>query len=551
MPVKIIRIEKLILKLDEKESVLEWKVPAILELPKKEILGFSIVKKSIDARNKNDILFVYSLDVEISNDVKKYSILDKNWNLKTDYSTKKNNIKIIKPYEFSVNKIKNKCENPPVIVWSGPAWLFAWLLLAKAWLNPIIIERWQDVDTRIDDVEDFLKNWKLKENSNIQFGEWWAWTFSDWKLYTLINDPKSKFIFEAFVNAWAPKEIIYSARPHIWTDRLRLVVKNLRKKIIELWWDVRFNSCLTDLKIKNSKIVWVEINWWNKNIPIELISNDLILAIWHSARDTYKMLYKNKLEFQQKPFAMWVRVEHSADIINKSQFWSSCSHAKLPTASYKLVNHDKNNRSVYTFCMCPGWYVVAASSEKWRLTVNGMSEYNQDSWMSNSALLVWINTSDYGSTHPLAWIEFQRKREEKAFVAGGSNYHAPAQFVWDFLERKDSLNSKNKQMISTYRPGIKLTNLDKCLPGYVSDAIRSALPKFDRKISWFADSEALLIWIEARSSAVVRIVRSSHTLESNIAWIYPTGEWAWYAGWITSAAIDWLNVAEKIIEKYS
>jgi len=520
-------------------------------LVKKEIFGFSIVKKSIDARKKNDILFVYSVDVEISGDVKKYSMLNEKWELKTDYSTKKNNIKIIEPYEFKVNEVKNKKINPPVIVWSGPAWLFAWLLLAMAWLNPIILERWKDIDARIDDVNKFQKTWELNENSNIQFGEWWAWTFSDGKLYTLINDPKSKFVFEEFVKAWAPKNIVYSARPHIWTDKLRLVVKNLRKKIIELWWEVRFDSCLTDLIIKDNKIVWVEINGWDNGDVVELFSDDLILAIWHSARDTYEMLYKNKLDFQQKSFAMWLRIEHSADMINNSQFWASCSHSALPTASYKLVNHDENNRSVYTFCMCPWWYVVAASSEKWRLTVNGMSEYKQDSWMSNSALLVWIKTSDYESDHPLAWIEFQRKWEEKAFVAGGSDYHAPAQFVWDFLKKKDSLDIQNKRRKSTYRPGITLTNLDKCLPDYVSDAIRSALPKFDKKISGFADKNTLLIWIEARSSAVVRIVRSSHTLESNIAGIYPTGEWAGYAGWITSAAIDWLNVAEKIIEKYS
>jgi uncharacterized FAD-dependent dehydrogenase len=323
------------------------------------------------------------------------------------------------------------------------------LVLAKAWLNPIIIERWQDVDTRIKDVDSFLKTWKLNINSNVQFGEWGAWTFSDWKLYTLINDPKSRFIFEEFVEAWAPKEIVYSARPHIGTDKLRIIVKKLREKIIDLWWEIKFDSCLTGLKIENDKIVWVEING---NADNEIITDDLTLAIWHSARDTYEMLYENKLEFQQKSFAMWVRIEHKADMINNSQFWVSCNNSKLPTASYKLVNHDNINRSVYTFCMCPGWYVVAASSEEWKLTVNWMSEYKQDSWVSNSALLVWISTSDYESDHPLAGIEFQRKREEKAFTSGGSNYCAPAQFVWDFLNKENTLELKNKKTNSTYKP---------------------------------------------------------------------------------------------------
>ena len=236
---KIIRIEKIILNLSDEESCIEWKLPAILEVSRKDILGFSIVKKSIDARDKKNILFVYSVDVEISDKVKKYSILDAWGELKTDYSTKKNNIKIIDPYKFNIKKIENKLKNRPVIVWSGPAWLFAGLVLAKAWLKPIILERWQDVDTRIKDVDHFMKNWKLNPNSNIQFGEWWAWIFSDGKLYTLINDPKSKFIFEEFVKAWAPKEVLYSAKPHIGTDKLRLVVKNLRNKIIGLWWEVR------------------------------------------------------------------------------------------------------------------------------------------------------------------------------------------------------------------------------------------------------------------------------------------------------------------------
>lgn len=420
--------------------------------------------------------------------------------------------------------------------------MFCALVLAESGLKPIIIERGKEVDARVKDVEYFTSTWLLNNNSNIQFGEWWAGTFSDWKLYTLINDKRSNFVFGELVEAGAPAEIIYDAKPHIWTDKLRVLVKNLRKKIITLGWSFRFETCLTDIEVVDSKLKSITLN--NKE---KIETGDLILAIWHSARDTLEMLYDRGVEMKAKPFAMWVRIEHKASMINKSQYWDNYTNKKLWTAKYKLVTHNENERSVYTFCMCPWGYVVPASSEENRLCLNGMSEYAQDSGVSNSALLVPVNPDDFGSTHPLAWIEFQRHWEEKAFLAWGSDYKAPAQLVGDFLAKRPSKNIW--KVVSTYKPWIRLTSIDKCLPEFITRALRIALPQLDRKINWFASADAILTAIEARSSSVVRFTRDENS-ESNIKWIYPAWEGAWYAGGITSSAIDWLRVGESIVLKY-
>ena len=536
---KLIRIEELTLTLDEDEKLIEWKILKILNIKKEELLSFEIVKKAVDSRDKSRILFVYSLNINTNNNEKllesKNSIFLKN--------AKKHKIRLIEPFVYKIDKIdKSKIKNRPVIIWSGPSWLLAWTILAEAWLNPIILERWSEVKQRVIDVYNLFTKREFKKNSNVQFWEWWAGTFSDGKLYTLVNDPRSKYIFEEFVAAWAPEEIIYSARPHIGTDRLRWVVRNMRKKIISLGWEVRFDTLVTDLEIENNKIQNVILENWEK-----IRTDDLIVAIGHSARDTYEMLYNRWIEIKQKPFAVWLRIEHPRELINKSQYGESCQHIKLWAASYKLVSHDESERSVYSFCMCPGWHVVLAASEPWMLTVNWMSEYNQNSENSNSALLVNVNPSDFWSDHPLAWVEFQRKWEKATYELWGSNFNAPAQLVWDFLNRKPS--TKLWKIGTTYKPEITLTSLDSCLPEFVIEAIRKAIPMLDKKIAWFANPDALLIWIEARTSSVIRMFRDENC-ESNISWIYPAWEWAWYAWWITSSAIDWLVVWEKIINKY-
>lgn len=536
MAKKLLRIEGIILKLNDSEDMLVDKIAKILSTPAKVVGNFDIVKKAIDSRDKKDILFVYCVNVKF-NDRKILAHIGKK-------NIAKYKIRFVEPYVYKIKTVDvDWVKYRPIVVGSWPSGLFAALVLATAGLKPLLIERGVDVDSRAQDVENFLQTGKLNTDSNVQFGEGWAGTFSDGKLYTWVNNPRTKYIFEELILAWAPKEIMYDAHPHIGTDKLKLIVKNLREKIISLWWGVRFATCLTDIEIKNDKIISAILNN-TENVP----TDDLILAIWHSARDTYEMLYKNKLDMQQKTFAMWLRIEHPRELINHAQFGDACTNHKLPTASYKLVSHQEDNRSVYTFCMCPGWYIMAASSEKWRLTINGMSEYNQDSSMSNSALLVWVNPSDFESDHPLAWIAFQRKREEKAFVAWWSNYNAPAQLVGDFLH--DKASTKIASMSCTYRPWINLTSLDECLPTYIISAIRKAIPLMDKKIKWFAHPDAILVWIESRSSSVVRVLRNE-TYQSNISGIYPAWEGSWYAGGIVSSAIDGLLVAEVIVEKYS
>ncbi len=535
----LIRIEEITFWLNDDESKLKQKVANMFNISGDKILFFEIVKKAIDSRNKSNILIVYSVNIDLWSNEK----IIENKSKIFQNLVKKHKIRLIEPFIYNIEKInKDKLKKRPIVVWSWPSWLFAWLHLALAWLNPIIIERWSKVEERVVQVYNFFKNRELLEDSNVQFGEWWAWTFSDWKLYTLVNDPRSKFIFQSFVDAWAPEEIIYSARPHIWTDRLRWVVRNLRKKIISLWWEVRFDTKMTWINIEENKIKSIVLN---EHEIIE--TDDLIVAIWHSARDTYELLYNTWLNIIQKPYAIWVRIEHPREMINKSQFWESCTHFKLPTANYKLVSHNENNRSVYTFCMCPWWHVVNASSEKWKLTINWMSEYAQDSINSNSALLVSVLASDFPSDHPLAWVDFQRELEKKAFEVWWWDYSAPAQLVWDFLRWVPSTKLWN--INTTFKPWLKMTDLSLVLPKFVIDALKVALPEMDKKIKWFASDDAILIAVESRTSAVIRILRDNNC-ESNISWIYPAGEWAWYAWWITSSSIDWLIVAENVVKKY-
>ncbi len=551
---KLLKIEEINFSLDENEdeASLYEKTAKILWIKKEQILSLEKVKRALDSRNKNNILIVWSVLVDIWDNEKFLS-----WAHHTKFlqNIKRHKIRLQEPFLYDIKKVDpNKVKKRPIVVGSWPSGLFSALLLAQAWLNPIILERGSEVNQRVQDVHNFWTKRVLNPNSNVQFGEWWAGTFSDGKLYTLVNDPRSKFIFSEFVACWAPEEILYSARPHIGTDRLRWVVRNLRKKIISLGGDFFFDTMMTDISIKDGKISWVYVQSTKENSDQNYPENnffptdDLVLWLWHSARETYKMLYDAGLQMTQKPFAIWVRIEHPREIINAAQFWDSCQHIKLPTANYKLVAHNEETRSVYTFCMCPGWEVVNASSEPGKLCVNGMSHYAQKNINSNSALLVNVNPSDFWSAHPLAGVEFQRYWEEKAFEAGWSDASAPAQLVGDFLAGKPSTDFWNVN--TTFKPSLHFTSLEKCLPDFVIKALKKALPEFDKKIHWFADPNAILIAIEARTSAVVRFFRDDNW-ESNIKWIYPTGEWAWFAGWITSSSIDGMIIWEKILEKYS
>jgi len=530
---KLVRIEEIALPLDEGEEVLVAEAAEILDIPEKDILSWKIMRRNIDARQRK-IQFVYTLDLEVVDSQK-----IKNWN-------GKHRVRLIEPhvYEMAENlpAKKIKSDKKIVVVGSGPCGLFAALLLAKAGLNPLVIERGKTIDERVKDVDKFFRERKLNTESNVQFGEGGAGTFSDGKLYTLVNDSRSQYIFQEMIKAGAPAEIAWSGTPHIGTDKLRGVIKNLRAEIMRLGGEYRFETCLTDLEIVDDRLVAIFLNGQER-----LVVDELILATGHSARDTYKMLYEKNLAMKAKAFSIGVRIEHQAEMINRARYGENFSHPKLGTAKYKLVQHLENARSVYTFCMCPGGYVMGATSEEGGVVTNGMSEYAQDGENSNSALLVPVTPADFPSDHPLAGIDFQRKWEHQAFIAGGSYYSAPAQLVGDFLRSQPSNELKNVK--ATYRPGIKMTSLDECLPFFVVESLRQALPLLDKKIKGFAHPEAVLTGNETRSSAPVRIERDEN-LQANIMGIYPAGEGAGHTGGIVSSAIDGLKVAEKIIEKY-
>ncbi len=522
----IIRIEEVTLGLNDNPDLLKSKISKILGLPEKEIISYKIAKQTIDSRKK-DILFVHTIDVTVKNPkaIKKWD--------------KRHRSRPHEPFIYEEKVIKNPPKKNIIVVGSGPCGLFATLLLARAGLKPLLIERGKDVDARIKDVEKFTEKGELDPESNIQFGEGGAGTFSDGKLYTLINDPRSQFVFNELIKAGAPEEIAWSGRPHIGTDRLRQATIELRKEIIKSGGIVRFETCMTDIEIKDNKVKSITLNGKEK-----ISVDQLVLATGHSARDTFQLLYDRKLKMNTKAFSIGLRIEHNAEEINKSQYGDSHKHPKLCTAKYKMVQHLKDKRPVYTFCMCPGGYVMGATSEEGCVVSNGMSEYAQDGANSNSALLVPIMASDFESDHPLAGLDFQRKWERRAFEAGGSNYNAPVQLVGDFLANRPS--TEIKRVKPTYTPGVKPTSLNDCLPDFVIDSLKEALPILGQKIAGFDDPEAILTGVETRSSSTVRIERDENC-ESNISGIYPAGEGGGHAGGIVSSAIDGLKVAESII----
>jgi hypothetical protein len=535
---RLIRIEEITLGLEEDEYVLVERIMEILGISENDIVDYSIAKKAIDSRKKEKIVFVYSVDVEIRD--------PEDYFFKTSAmikgKVKRHRIRLFAPYRYTIKYIEKKGDNRrPIIVGSGPSGLFAGLVLARAGLRPIIIERGKPMEGRIADVEEFQKDGKLDPDSNVQFGEGGAGTFSDGKLYTVIDDPRKKFIFDELVEAGAPKEILIDAQPHVGTDRLRQVVKNIRQKIVRLGGEVRFQTALSDIDISGNRIS-AAIFADGEKIETE----ELVLAIGHSARDTFAMLHGKKVEMKAKPFAIGVRIEHAAEMINRAQYGEFFNHPKLKAARYRLVAHSEKNRPAYTFCMCPGGYVMAASSEDLCVVTNGMSEYAQDGKNSNSAILVNVLPADFDSDHPLAGIEFQRKWERKAFEIGGKNFKAPAQLVGDFLQNRPS--KKIGQIVPTYGRGVNLCSIDGCLPDFVLESLREALPILDRKVKGFAHPEAVLIGVETRSSSPVKIVRDAG-FESNIKGLYPSGEGAGYAGGIISSAIDGMRVAEAIIER--
>lgn len=513
---------------DDSDKKLESLIATKLNIKRNDIINIKIVKKSIDARKKPLIYFIYEVDIEVNNESQ---ILEKN-NSNDVLYTKKEEYKIIKAGDKESKNIS--------IIGAGPAGLICAYELCSLGYTVNIFEKGKAVEERIVDIEDFWQSGNLNKNSNVQFGEGGAGTFSDGKLNTLIKDKENrgKHIFEILVDCGAPKEILYDAKPHIGTDILRSVIINLRKKIIDMGGTFDYESELTEIFFENDEITKIQIN-----NTYFLNTNCVILAIGHSARNTFEMLYRNNIKMESKPFAVGFRIMHDQKLINKSQIGVK-HHPKLLEQSYKLTCNLDKNRGVYTFCMCPGGYVVNASSEEKKLVINGMSNYARESETANSAIIVTINNLDYGK-HVLDGIEFQRKIEEKTFDL--ENGQIPVQKFIDFKENKTTTNLGS--VIPKLKGAFKLSNMRSIYSEEINLAIINAVEEFGKKIKGFSSNDVLLAGSETRTSSPVRIIRDEN-FETSVKGLFAVGEGAGYAGGITSSAIDGLKCAEIIAKKF-
>ena len=521
----IVRISQIRLPLDDAKRPLETIAARALHVRPEEIASVRLFKKSVDARDKRDVHFSLTLDVELGRAPARLP----------------RNAEVLPPPKPTAPVPRARARRfRPIVVGMGPAGLFAALRLSQAGLQPLVIERGRDVDRRAADVETFWSGGSFDPVSNVQFGEGGAGTFSDGKLNSGIKSPFSREVLETFHRMGAPEEILYSAKPHIGTDRLREVVKNLRGEILRLGGEVRFEAKLDGLNFADGKLVGASIN------GSEIETDALILAIGHSARDTFEMLNRAGVFMERKPFSIGARIEHAQTLVNRAQYGAAASHPALGAADYKLSCHLPDGRAAYTFCMCPGGQVVAAASESGRVVVNGMSRFARDGENANSALLVSVNPEDFGGDDPLSGVRFQRKWEQAAFAAGGGDYRAPAQTVGDFLAGRPSAGPGDVR--PSYQPGVNWTALETCLPDYVIADMRAAIGIFDRKLRGFAHPGAVLTGVETRSSSPVRITRGEGLNSISMKGLYPCGEGAGYAGGILSAAVDGLRCAEALIK---
>ncbi len=516
------------IKLEIGEELTKKTIAENSHIPESEIISFKLCKKSVDARKKNDIHYNCAVIAEIKNE-KKYN--------KSKY------ILEYKKTELKIPKIKSA--KRPVIIGCGPAGLFSALYLSYAGLKPILIERGSNVDKRIEAVNNFWNKGVFDAKTNVQFGEGGAGTFSDGKLTTGVNDERMEFIKEQLVKFGAPEEIIFLSKPHIGTDKLCITVKNIRNEIIKLGGKIKFDTKMIDFTIENDSISSVIFEEDDKTKSLDC--ENLVLAIGHSARDTFKMLKDKGVKMERKPFSVGGRIEHLQKDIGYSQYGEI--YDKLPPADYKLSVRTKDDRGVYTFCMCPGGQVVASASEEGTVVTNGMSYFSRDKENANSALLVTVNPSDIEGDDVLGGVEFQKSIEEKAFLVGGKNYFAPIQKVGDFLNEKKSFEFGKVK--PSYMPGTTFAEIKDVLPEFIVNAMKEAIVLLDKKMNGFADPDAIITVPETRSSSPVRILRDIKTLEADIKGVYPCGEGAGYAGGIMSAALDGIRCAEKIVEKYT
>lgn len=553
----MIRISQLKLKVGHTREELFEEI--IHQAHGKRPVSWRIVRKSVDARKKPQLFYVYTIDAEFENEKKLLSAKKSKWTRST----------VVK-YRFPYNKKDGSGASSTevstidraVIVGMGPAGLFAALVLARAGFAPIVFERGDCVEKRSEIVEHFFESGELDEESNVQFGEGGAGTFSDGKLNTLVKDKfgRNHFVLKEFVKHGAPEEILYEAKPHIGTDILKDVVASIRKEIESLGGEVHFRTKVCDIlceKISGS-VAERERAEAEKNllmqdkqltglilekegVQAEYPCRNVIFAIGHSARDTFLMLQNRNIAMEQKSFSVGARIEHSQEMINKSQYGKA--YKKLPAADYKMAVHLESGRGVYTFCMCPGGRVVASASEDGGVVTNGMSYFARDGKNANSALLVNVTPSDFKTDDPLAGMYFQREIEQRAFEVGGKNYNAPCQRVGDFL----GTESNGEYTVEpTYKPNVTWVNLDEVFPKFITDSMREGIVLMDNKLHGFADSGAVITGPETRSSSPVRIIRDKKTMQSNIKGLYPCGEGAGYAGGIMSAAVDGIKVAEMV-----
>lgn len=530
----MLRLTELKLPLNHAPEALAPALCTRLDIEPGELIGFTIHKRSHDARKKSAIVLIYQIDFQLANEA-------------AYLARQQGDNKIIPSpdmrYKFVAQAPEGLTERP-LVIGTGPCGLMAGLLLAQMGFKPIILERGKAVRERTQDTWGLWRRHTLNPESNVQFGEGGAGTFSDGKLYSQIKDPQflGRKVMEEFVKAGAPEEILYVSKPHIGTFRLVKMVENMRATITALGGEIRFGSKVDRVLIDTHQVQGVELAGGER-----IASRHIVLAIGHSARDTFQMLYDAGVYIEAKPFAIGFRVEHPQTLIDRARFGLNAGNEVLGAADYKLVHHCKNGRAAYSFCMCPGGQVVAATSEAGRVVTNGMSQYSRAERNANSALVVNVDPEDFPEDfrkNPLAGIDFQRHWESQAFVAGGSDYCAPAQKVGDFIAGRPS--TVLGSVPPSYQPGVRMTDLSSCAPDYVIEALREAIPAFDKQIQGFGLADALLTGVETRTSSPIRIKRGDDLQSLNTRGLYPAGEGAGYAGGILSAGVDGIKVAEAV-----
>jgi uncharacterized FAD-dependent dehydrogenase len=526
----MLRLTELKLPLDHSEPDLKAAIAKRLGITETDLTGYTIFRRGYDARKRSAIVFIYTLDIQVKDEQALLARLRGDQHVTRSPDTS---------YRF-VARAPDKLSERPIVIGLGPCGIFAGLLLAQMGFRPIILERGKAVRERTKDTWALWRQGKLDPESNVQFGEGGAGTFSDGKLHSQIKDPKfyGRKVLTEFVKAGAPEEILYVSKPHIGTFRLVGMVEEMRHTIESLGGEIRFQSRVEDIEVEDGQVRGVLLASGE-----HIASRHVVLAVGHSARDTFEMLHRRGVYLEAKPFSIGFRIEHPQSLIDRARLGPNAGNPQLGAADYKLVHHAKNGRAVYSFCMCPGGTVVAATSEPGRVVTNGMSQYSRNERNANSGIVVGITPEDYPGD-VLAGIAFQRKWEERAFDLGGKDYCAPAQLVGDFLAGRPS--TKLGSVTPSYTPGVHLTDLSTALPDYAIAAIREALPAFERQIKGFSMSDAVLTAVETRTSSPVRIRRGEDLQSLNTKGLYPAGEGAGYAGGILSAAVDGIEIAEAV-----